>query len=124
MLSKYWLVMITVIVAILAIGCEKPETSCSKCSLSQPKCADELLEAVNMATSVVVNQGHLLEDFTVVSAQQIFHQGKYIWRITLKPSRLLPQAVDGDAIQPIGKGGEIFVNVDLATQQTQLTFGE
>jgi len=116
--------MITAIVTILAIGCEKPETRCSKCSYSQPKCANELLEAVNMAASAVVNQRHSLEDLTVVAVQQIFHQGKYIWRITLKPSRLLPQAVDGDAIQPIGKGGEIFVNVDLATQQTQLTFGE
>ncbi len=48
-------------------------------------------------------------------------QGKYIWRLTFKPKRLLPA---DPAKQIIGLGGEIFINVDLKTRETTVLYGE
>jgi len=61
------------------------------------------------------------KDYTLTSAQQIIVKGKYIWLITFKPTELWPK--DPSKGQ-IGMGGEVFVNVDLSTKKTQITYGE
>ena len=60
-------------------------------------------------------------EFKLVSAQQIIVKGKYVWQITLKPVSLLP---DDPSTQAIGAGGEVFVNVDLKTEEAIVTYGE
>jgi len=61
------------------------------------------------------------KDYILTSAQQIIVKGKYIWRITFKPTELWPK--DPSKGQ-IGMGGEVFVNVDLSTKKTEIRYGE
>jgi hypothetical protein len=79
-------------------------------------------EAVAIAVSALHDHSPSTDkDYTLTSAQQIIVKGKYIWWITFKPTRFLPK---DPSKGPIGKGGEVFVNVDLSTKKTQITYGE
>ena len=81
-----------------------------------------LRDAVAIANSVVVLQSFQpANDLILTSAQQIFVKGKYVWRITFKPSSLLPK---DPSTTPIAVGGEIFVTVDLTTRKSVVTYGE
>ena len=82
----------------------------------------DMNEAVSLGIAAMIEQSHYpKQEYTLISAQQIFHKGKYIWRITFKPTDLLPK---DPSEQPIGLGGEIFVNVDLNTKQAEVRYGE
>jgi hypothetical protein len=77
-------------------------------------------EAVQIAITSLHNQAGS-EHFILTSAQQIIVQGQYIWRITFKPENLLPKDPSKGLLT---KGGEIFVNVDLKTKTTKISYGE
>ena len=87
---------------------------------SQPE-ASELYKAVSIAITRSADVRESRGEFKLVSAQQIIVNGEYIWRITLKPVSLLP---DDPSTQEIGAGGEIFLNVDLKTEEAIVTYGE
>ncbi|MHC4858677.1 MAG: hypothetical protein ACYTDY_01135, partial [Planctomycetota bacterium] len=57
----------------------------------------------------------------VIGAQELILEGKYVWRVTLKPLHLLPE---NPSTGKIGLGGEIFVNVDLETGKAVVRYGE
>jgi hypothetical protein len=79
-------------------------------------------EAVGIAASALHNRYPFTDkDYTLTSAQQIIVDRKYIWRITFKPTELVPK---DPSKEPIGKGGETFVNVDLSTKKTEIRYGE
>ncbi len=79
-------------------------------------------EAVSLGIVAVGEQSHYPKHgYTVVSAKQIFHGGKFIWRVVFKPTILIPE---DPSTQPIGVGGEVFVNVDLSTKETVVRYGE
>jgi hypothetical protein len=81
-----------------------------------------LQDTVAVATSALQGQSHSsAENWTLTSAQQVLVKNRYVWRITFKPTRLLPK----DPSQGlIGLGGEVFVNVDPMTKKTEIRFGE
>ncbi|MCK5565252.1 MAG: hypothetical protein KAJ07_08395 [Planctomycetes bacterium] len=83
--------------------------------------SDDFTEAVALAESAAM--GDLLSsgDFMLVSARRMIIKGKYLWRVTFKASDLIPKDPSKGLI---GKGGEIFVNVDLATKKTVVMYGE
>lgn len=85
---------------------------------SQPE-TSELYRAVSIAVARSVNVLESRGEFKLISAQQVIVNGKYIWRITLKPVSLLP---DDPSTREIGAGGEIFVNVDLDTEEAIITY--
>ena len=79
-------------------------------------------DAVAIAVAALHDQStYPASDYTLTSAQQIVVEGKDIWRITFKPARLLPRDPSKELI---GLGGEIFVNVDLSTKKTEISYGE
>ena len=79
-------------------------------------------DAVTIATSALHDQSHYIADnWTLISAQQIPIEGCYVWRITFKPTRLLPK---DPSKGNIGAGGEVFVNVDQVTKKTEIRYGE
>jgi len=102
-------------------------SSCTPIPTSKPNSTCQanittIEEAVGLAVSALQDQSHYpASQYTLTSAQQIIFKGKYIWRITFKPTELLPK---DPSKGPIGKGGEIFVNVDLSTKKTEITYGE
>jgi len=79
-------------------------------------------DAVAIAVAALQDQStYPANDYILTSAQQIVVEGKHLWRITFKPTRLLPRDPSNELI---GLGGEIFVNVDLSTKKTELSYGE
>ena len=81
-----------------------------------------LQRAVAVAISALHQQSHYAADnYTLTSAQQILVRGQYTWRITFKPTSLIPK---DPSKEPGGLGGEIFVNIDSLTQKTEIGFGE
>ncbi|MHC4958683.1 MAG: hypothetical protein ACYTGN_09925 [Planctomycetota bacterium] len=59
------------------------------------------------------------EEFRVIGARAF--PGSHVWRVTLKPGRLLA----GDrSTRIVGAGGEIFVDVDLQTREATIRYGE
>ena len=111
------LVFVPLLAAALAVS------SCAHCSRRQSTANVALMnEAVLLGITAVGKQSHYpKQGYTVVSAQQMFHGGKYIWRVVFKPARLLPK---DPSTLAIGLGGEVFVNVDLNTKETVVTYGE
>ncbi|MBN1972343.1 MAG: hypothetical protein JW787_01795 [Sedimentisphaerales bacterium] len=81
-----------------------------------------LLEAINLAIpalkkDVLANK----TEYILTAVQQNIRGGKYIWRVTFKPKELVP---DDPSEGPHTLGGEVFVNVDLGTKSTVITYGE
>ncbi len=59
------------------------------------------------------------EPYRLIGAQHHLIDGKGIWRITFKQEQHL-----GEHGQIRAAGGEIFVNVDLETEETSVGYGE
>lgn len=86
----------------------------------QPETTD-----IHKAISIAVRSlsGHVKSpcEYKLTGAEQYLHDGKYLWRVTFKPQKMLPQ---NPATQVIGAGGEVFVLVDTNTKETIITSGE
>ena len=79
-------------------------------------------DAIDLAIHALYKEPRLHStDYVLTSAQQILRNNKWIWRITFKPKELLP---DDPSNGPYTLGGEVFVNVDLSTKETVVTYGE
>jgi hypothetical protein len=104
---------------IFTASCKGSETIDPK-TASHPETAD-LNEAISIAVARLADVQKSSGEYKLVSAQQVVVEGKYVWRITFKPVKLLP---DDPSSQIIGAGGEIFMNVDLKTKEAAVTYGE
>jgi len=89
----------------------------------QPRVAPEAQElyravalALNAAAGELESTGHSL-----VGAERMVLNGAWVWRVTFKPLHLLPENPGTDFV---GLGGEVFVNVNLATEECPITYGE
>ena len=107
------------LVLLLVAGCAGKDPAVS--TPRRQTISADLDRAVAVAISAAQETKHPLGDYRLTSAEQILHQGKSIWRITFKPSRLLPADPSKELI---GAGGEIFVNVDLEKQAAEVRYGE
>jgi hypothetical protein len=82
----------------------------------------QLQDAVEIAVSALYQQSSSPgTDYTLTAVQQIIVNGQYIWLITFKPTKFLPE---DPSKGPITMGGEVFVNVDLSTKKTEIRYGE
>lgn len=116
---------------LIMLVCGTSLFACASCCRQVPPSATgsvpgidtaELRDAVGIAVDAVNEQSRYPADhYTLVSARQMVIKGKYVWRVTFKPARLLPKDPSGEMI---GAGGEIFVNVDLETRKPELRYGE
>jgi hypothetical protein len=115
--------MTRVLVFVLLLAVLFSGSSCAHLDRSQSTANVSLMnEAVALGIAAVGNQSHYpKQGYTVVSAQQRFHKGKYIWLVVFKPAKLLPKDPSKECI---GLGGEVIVNVDLSTKETVVTYGE
>lgn len=64
------------------------------------------------------------ETYKLISGENLIASpdgGPSVWRLTFKPRRLIPAASN----ERVGAGGELFVKVDLATGQAEISgYGE
>jgi hypothetical protein len=82
--------------------------------------AEVLNRAVALASEAAAEQLGS-EEYRLIGAEWVIHQRVWIWRITYKPERLLP----ANPAEEIGAmGGELFVNVNLATGDCTIRYGE
>lgn len=90
-------------------------------------CVDmkSLHDAIDIAIPALYNdkmaQSFDSKLYVLTSVQQIIINNKWIWRVTFKPKELLPDDLSKGIL---GMGGEVFVNVDLSTKETVITYGE
>lgn len=81
----------------------------------------EFAKAVSIGTAKLQSTLASASDYKLIKAELVWHKEKYTWRLTFKLAMLLPR----DPSQtPIGKGGEVFVDVDPDTEQIELRYGE
>jgi len=82
-------------------------------------------EAVSLGISLLTSRNIDLSQYKLVSAENLIkgptYAGPYIWRLTFKLKRLIPDTSNKE----IGAGGELFVETDLATKKAKLLgYGE
>ena len=118
-MSRVCIAIGLVLTLVFIASCSGSEGIQSKIA-SQPE-TSELYRAVSIAVTKSADVRESRGELKLVSVQQIIVNGKYIWRITFKPVSLLP---DDPSAQEIGAGGEIFVNIDLNTEEAIVTYGE
>jgi hypothetical protein len=81
----------------------------------------ELAKAVAMTTAKLQATVKSPAGYKLIKVELTWIEGKYAWRTTYKPSRLLPE---NPAKEAIGAGGEVFITVDLKNGQTEVRHGE
>ena len=100
---------------------EAPESETTKLTGKE-----ELEKAVQFATYqlnaylILANRLNPEKEYRLLSAQNLVQKGEAVWWITFKAGSLLPSKEN----PIIGVGGEIFVSVDLKSQECKITFGE
>ncbi|MBM4026356.1 MAG: hypothetical protein FJ280_13280 [Planctomycetes bacterium] len=78
--------------------------------------------AISIAVPTVAERLRSPADAHILTGvQQFVRDGKYVWRVTFKPARLLSKE---PSREPLGLGGEVFVDVDLNTGTTEIRYGE
>lgn len=60
-------------------------------------------------------------DYKLIKVEMTWAKGKYVWRATYKPARLLPNDPSKEAV---GAGGEIFIDIDLTADKAEVKYGE
>lgn len=82
--------------------------------------------ALGLAEALLAAEGRPLDTLKLILAKNLVVKGDgtvapHLWRLTFKPARLLPMGPS----DPIGAGGEIFVEVDLTAGRARITgYGE
>jgi len=83
--------------------------------------SNELEQAVELAERIVVAGGTALDQLKLTSAVNMMagsaYRGPAYWRVTFKRRDLIPK----DAASELGAGGQIFVDVDLATSVAKIS---
>jgi hypothetical protein len=85
-----------------------------------PQTAD-FTKAVSLSIGKLQSTAKSPSDYKLTKVEMLLNKGKWVWRATYKPTSLLPQ---DPSRQHIGAGGEIFINIDLNTEQAEVTYGE
>ena len=81
----------------------------------------ELAKAVAQAASKLRTTVENCSEYKLINAKMICVKGKYVWLVTYKPAKLLPE---DPSTAIIGAGGEVFLSVDLKSGQTEVRYGE
>jgi hypothetical protein len=77
--------------------------------------------AVRMGRAALVEEGYRLTEYRLVGISNKYWKGPEHWTITFKPDRLMPERPSNT---PVGTGGEVFVHVNVKSEECYLTFGE
>lgn len=95
-------------------------------SSTSPTVPREIETAVALSETAFANIDANASDYTLIRAERIIPpgaqcQGVRCWRLTYKHTSLLPTTADSE----VGKGGEIFVQVDIDGDRASVTgYGE
>jgi len=81
----------------------------------------EMEMAVRMGRTALVEEGYRLAEYRMVGVSNEYWKGPEHWTITFKPDRLMAER---PANTPVGTGGEVFVHVNVKSEECYLTFGE
>lgn len=84
---------------------------------SPPASLRDCTAAVRLAEKLLVEKNVDLNQLTLVRAEYIPRGAAFVWRLTLKRRDLLPATPE----EPIGAGGETFVEVDVGAGQARIT---
>ncbi|UCF42390.1 MAG: hypothetical protein JSV99_07225 [Planctomycetota bacterium] len=77
--------------------------------------------AVRMGRAAMVEEGYRLAEYRLVGVSNEYWKGPEHWTVTFKPDRLLPERPSNT---PVGTGGEVFVHVNVESEEWYLTLGE
>jgi len=112
----------TMLAIVFISGCmPKPEQDTLWQDITAKPETSDMAKAVSIGVATLAKELQSPVEYKLTSVQQIYYEGKYIWRITFKPKKLLPA---DPSSQPIGAGGEVFINIDLDTKETVVRYGE
>ena len=81
----------------------------------------ELAKAVGLATTKLTATVKSPADYKLIKAEMTWAKGKYVWLVTYKPRKLLPE---DPSKGHIGAGGEVFITVDVKSGITEVRYGE
>ncbi|MHC4669894.1 MAG: hypothetical protein ACYTFD_16005 [Planctomycetota bacterium] len=112
--------VLALLLLVFPVASCRPSGELSTSETRQPE-TEHLNRAVAIGLAESADARRPGGEYRLVGARQVLVDGKYVWRITFKPCRLLP---DDPSTQKIGLGGEIFMNVDLETEVATIGYGE
>lgn len=108
------------LLALLLGACGPDPTGSDAGARVRPE-TDGLRKAVALALPELDRARRGDEPVQLVRAERMVLEGRSIWRMTFKPTHLIPE----DPAQDMwGMGGEVFVNVDLDGGTTTHAYGE
>lgn len=110
----------TTVVILLVLVCFFVQAGRAK---SDAPAADitELARVVSLTAATLRGAVKSPAEYKLIKVELTSTQGKYAWRATYKPIKLLPKDPSKEAI---GVGGEVFITVDLKTEQIKVWYGE
>ena len=76
----------------------------------------ELHQAAALALDSLESDGRSAADYRLIAAENRLGESPDRWRLTFKLRRLLPRGRD----EEIGKGGEVFIEADIAAGTARL----
>lgn len=82
--------------------------------------ARECREARDLALSRLREEGYAAAAYRVTAVEATAALGPGAWRVVLRPQRVTPQSSETE----LTAGGELFVDVDLATGEAAFRAGE
>lgn len=109
---------------LLTLGAGLAALASAACSATGTARSTPTTERLERAVAIALDastDARSGDEHRVTGATERILDGRYIWRVTLKPVNLLPA---DPAASPVGLGGEIFVDVDLAANSSELRFGQ
>ncbi len=109
-----------IFLALLLTACGPERTAPNAEARFRPE-TDDLMKAVALALPEFDQARRGAEPFKLIGAEQLILDGKYVWRVTLKTTHLLPE---DPSSEPVGLGGEVFVIVDLESGTVTHAYGE
>jgi hypothetical protein len=81
----------------------------------------EMEMAVRIGRAAMVEEGYRLAEYRLVGVSSEYWKGREDWTVTFKADRLWAER---PANTPVGTGGEVFVHVNVKSEEWYLTFGE
>jgi hypothetical protein len=109
-----------IVSALLVLGGFLVQAGTAKSDASKPD-TTEMVKAVTLTAAKLQSTVKSPADYKLIKMELTWINGKYTWRATYKPINLLPKDPSKEAI---GAGGEVFISVDLKTEQTEIGQGE
>ena len=118
-MTKVLPLVLLILTFVLAACCKTQVTTQSQCK-PQSELSD-LSKVVSIALSRFATVRKGADQYKVIRVE-LKEEGKPLWKVTFKPAHMIPDGSESGVA--MGLGGEVFVIVNLETQETEVMYGE